>query len=183
MRTTSAQWTGFSLIELLTVVSITALVSLVSVSVLVNSQLRSTKATTVARVRQEGEFATRELEYLLRNARYILANQYGQTCTTGMSAIRVATGDDNIVEIYTSEDSRIASNSGKVVTEEPAAYLTSSAVRLKSALALNCKQEPYQGGALVEYTFTLSTGEQDSISAEAYYEQAFSGHVYVRSYQ
>ncbi len=174
---------GFSLIELITVVSITAVISLVSVSVLINSQLRSTKSTTIGRIRQEGDFAVSEMSYLLRNARYLLPNQFGQTCAEGMSAIRVGLGDGNIVELYTDSTSRIASNSGSVITNPPAAYLTSSAVELKNALQFNCKQEPYQGGALIDFTFTLSTGDEELLSDESYYEQDFSSRVYVRSYQ
>lgn len=174
---------GFSLIELITVVSITAVVSLVSVSVLINSQLRSTKATTIGRIRQEGDFATTEIGYLLRNARYLLPNQFGQTCGDSMSSIRLGMGDGNIIELYTDSTSRIASNSGTVITVPPAAYLTSSAVELKNALQFTCQQQPYQGGALIDFSFTLATGDEELLSDESYYEQVFSSRVYIRSYQ
>lgn len=174
---------GFSLIELITVVSITAIVSLVSVSVLINSQLRNTKASTISKVREEGEFAVREMSYLLRNARYILPNQFGQTCSENMGAIRVALGDGNIIELYTDASSRIASNSGSLITTPPASYITTTSVKMKDALSFSCRQEPYQGGALIDFSFTLASGDEDVVSQDSFYEQQFSSRVYVRSYQ
>lgn len=174
---------GFSLIELLTVVSITAIISLVSVAVLINTQIRGTKTATIAKVRQEGEYVNEEVSYLLRNAKYLLPNQSGQTCAEDMTAIKVLTKDDLVVELYTDDDGRIASQAGGLVAEEASSYLTSSGVKLISALTFNCVQEPYQTGALIDFTFTLATGDKSVLSNESYYEQVFTNRVYMRSYQ
>ena len=109
--------TGFSLIELLTVVTITGVISLVSVAVLINTQIRGTKTSTIAKVRQEGEYVNEELSYLLRNAKYLLPNQDGQTCVQDMTAIKVLTNNDLVVEIYTDDEGRIASQAGQWVTD------------------------------------------------------------------
>ncbi len=174
---------GFSLIELLTVVSITAIVSLISVAVLINTQVRGTKTTTIAKVRQEGEYVNEEIAYLLRNAKYLVANRDGLTCSQDMASIRVLTKEDLLVEIYSSDDGRIASQAGALATGEASSYLTSSGVRLSSALAFNCVQEPHQRGALIDFTFTLSTGDRFTLSRESFYEQVFENRVYMRSYQ
>jgi prepilin-type N-terminal cleavage/methylation domain-containing protein len=174
---------GFSLIELLTVVSITAIISLVSVAVLINTQIRGTKTSTIAKVRQEGEYVNEEISFVLRNAKYLLPNQDGQTCNEDMTAIKVLTKEDLVVEIYTDDDGRIASQAGGLVAEDASAYLTSSGVKLISALTFHCTQEPYQKGALIDFTFTLATGDKSVLSKESYYEQVFTNSVYMRSYQ
>lgn len=174
---------GFSLIELISVVSITAIVSLVSVAVLVNTQIRGTKTTTITKVRQEGEYVSEEVAYLLRNAKYLLQNRDGQTCSQSMSSIRVLSKDDLIVEIFTDDNNRIASQAGGIISDEPSSYFTSPAVHTASAIQFDCVQEPYQKGALVDFAFTLSTGDRSVLSNESYYEQAFKNRVYVRSYQ
>lgn len=172
---------GFSLIELITVVAITAIVSLVSVNVLVTSQLRSTRANTISQVRREGDFALQELTFLLRNAKYLTANQFQQVCQDDMNAIRVVDQNGGTVEIYLDVD-RIASNSGTVITEEPASYLTSPAV-VVTGLGFSCRREPSERGAFVEVEYMVQSGDPENLSPESYYAQEYTGNIYVRSYQ
>lgn len=172
---------AFTLIELITVVSITALISVVSVSVLVNTQIRGTRSTTLNKVRQEGTFVLDQLTFLLRNARYLEENQFGETCATNMSAIRMRTQEGVPVEIYLTEDNRVASDSG-TISNPPAVYLTSDGVEVTS-LSFNCQQQQSEGGAIVRVNFTLATGNPDTVTPEAYFSQDFFTQVYVRSYQ
>jgi type II secretory pathway pseudopilin PulG len=173
---------GFTIIELLAVIAITEMISIVSVAVLVNSQLRGTRATTLNRVRQEGSFVLDQISFTLRNARYVLANQDGQTCTDGMSAIRLRMPAGETIEFYLDDDGRIASNSGTVITDPPAAYLTSSGV-LVNTLSFSCQQDPAQGGAVIRLEFDMSSGDPNTVSPESYYHQLFSTQIYVRSFQ
>lgn len=172
---------GFSLIELITVVAITAIVSLVSVNVLVTSQLRSTRANIISQVRREGDFAMQEITFLLRNAKYITANQFQQVCQDDMNAIRVVDQNGGTVELYLDVD-RIASNSGDTVSEDPASYFTSPAVMV-TGLRFSCRQEPSERGAFVEVEYTVESGSEEELSTESYYAQEYAGNVYVRSYQ
>lgn len=172
---------GFSLIELITVVAITAIVSLVSVNVLVTSQLRSTRANIISQVRREGDFAMQELTFLLRNAKYLVANQFQQVCQEGMNAISVIDQNGGRVEVYL-DDLRIASNSGTVITDDPASYLTSPSIQVES-LIFNCQKEPSEQGAFIEIEFKVQSGDPESLSQESYYAQDYVGNVYVRSYQ
>lgn len=174
--------TGFTIIELITVVTITAIISIVSVSVLVNSQVRGTRSTTINRVRSEGAFILDRLAFTLRNARYLEENQNGETCQGAMDAIRVRTAEGGLIEVYSTEDFRIASNSGEVITDPPASYLSSQSIRV-DGLSFSCEQSPAQSGALVDINLTISTGNPDTLAPESYYQETFSTQVYVRSYQ
>jgi len=176
------QRAAFTIIELITVVAVTAIISVVSVAVLVNTQVRGTRSTTINRVRTEGSFFLDRIGFLLRNAKYIEANQDGDTCTVAMPAIRVTTGDDIGVEVYTTDDFRIAYNEGAVITDPPSSYLTSEDVQV-DALTFSCSQTSDQAGALVTVNLTLSTGDSAALSSEAYYQETFTAQVYVRSYQ
>ena len=173
---------GFSIIELVAVVTITAIVSLVSVAVLVNSQIRSTRSTLIAKVRREGDFLIREISFLLRNARYVAPNQFSQTCEQDMTAISVVNRDGGLIELYLDDDFRVASNSGTVLTDPPSSFLSSPDVRIGS-LEFDCEQSPSERGAYVTVTTKVESGVQDTLSPEAYYSQDFTTNVYIRSYQ
>lgn len=175
-------YVGFTIIELITVVTITAIISIVSVSVLVNSQVRGTRATTINRVRSEGAFILDRTSFLLRNARYLEQNQDGEICQPGMQAIRLRTAEGGVVELYTTDDSRVASNSGTVISNPPASYLSSQSIQVDS-LIFSCEQTPEQSGAIITINLTISTGNPDTLSPESYYQETFTTQVYVRSYQ
>lgn len=173
---------GFTIIELITVVSITAIISVVSVAVLINSQVRGTRATTINKVRTEGSFLLDRIGFQLRNARYLEANQHGEVCQSAMDAIRVRSADGGIVELYRTEDNRVASNSGTILQDPPSAYLTSPDIQVDT-LIFSCQQTADQGGAIVGVDITLSTGSSAALSPESYYQESFATQVYVRSYQ
>ncbi len=172
---------GFSLIELITVVAITAIISLVSVNVLVTSQIRSTRANTISQVRREGDFILSSITYLLRNARYLEANQFSQVCINQMTAIRVVDQNGGTVEIYLDQE-RVASNSGTLLTDPPAAYLSSPTVEV-TGLTFDCQQDPAAHGAYLNVYFKVASGNKEDLSPEAYYAQEFTGNIYVRSHQ
>ncbi len=173
---------GFTMIELVTVVTVTALISVVSVAVLVNSQVRGTRSTTISRVRSEASFIQDRIGFLLRNARYIEPNQNGETCQSSMDAIRVRSAEGGSIEVYTTEDLRVASNSGDIITNPPSDYLSSQSVQVDS-LIFSCEQAADQAGAIVTVQLTVSTGNPDTLSPESFYQDTFTSQVYVRSYQ
>jgi prepilin-type N-terminal cleavage/methylation domain-containing protein len=173
---------GFSLIELISVVAITAVISLVSVNVLITSQIRGTRANVISQVRREGGFVLDELSFLLRNARYLTENQFSQVCQDNMSAIRAVDQNGGQIEIYLDVDGRVASNSGAVISDPPASYLSSPTV-IVSGLNFDCRQDPEERGAFIQVRFKVESGSQADLSPEAYYAQDFTGNVYIRSYQ
>lgn len=172
---------GFTLIELITVIGLTAVMSVAAVAVLVNSQIRGAKGKAITEVRQEGIFILDQITYLLRNARYVLPNQYGSTCQNGMTAIRLEMGDDGVAEIYLASNDRIASNSGTVITTPPAAYLSGEAVRVVN-FSFRCSQAAAQAGALVQVNVTVDNGDPATKPAETYYTEDFTTQVHIRSY-
>ncbi len=173
---------GFTIIELITVVTITAIISVVSVSVLVNSQVRGTRSTTINKVRSEASFVMDRVSFLIRNARYLEENQNGEVCQPTMDSIRVRAQDSGSIELFLTDDFRVASNSGDVITDPPTSYLSSESVSVDS-FVFSCQQSAEQSGALVTVSATISTGNPDTLSPESYYQETFSTQVYVRSYQ
>lgn len=173
---------GFTIIEISIVVAITAIVSVVAVSVLVNSQLRGTRSATLNQVRQEGSFLLDQISFLLRNARYVMENQDGQVCEQAMTAIRVRAADGGVVEVYLDDSGKVASNSGEVISDPPITYLSSDAMIVES-LIFHCSQAPEESGARIGVQMTLATGNELTTAPEAFFRQNFSTQVYVRSFQ
>lgn len=174
---------GFSLIELITVVSITAIISVTAVSVLINTQIRGNKANSINQVREAGEELITILTFELRNAKYLEVNRNGTTCTAGMPAIRFRTYDDKLLEYYLDSTTQmVASSSAGNVSSTPNSYLSSNRV-VVSNLAFNCSQQPGEQGAAVEIVFTAETGSANALANEFYYQQDFSTRVYIRSYR
>lgn len=166
------------MIELIAVITVIGLISVVGVSTLITAQVRGTRASVVALVRQEGNFAAGTIGYWLRNAVYLVPNRDGVTCASGMTALRWRNPDDGQQEIALDSD-RLASNSGIVVTDPPAGYVTTNQVVVTN-LGFDCQQTAGEIGALVTFHFTVTAGSQSGAS-EAYYTQDFTSSAYVRS--
>lgn len=174
---------GFSLIELITVVTITAIISMTAVSVLINTQLRGNKANSISQVRQAGEEVLEVITFELRNAKYMETNRNGTVCATDMPAIRFRSRTNQVIEYYLdSSEDRIASSSAGNVSATPNAYLSSDKIRI-SDLSFDCNREDGELGAEVQLNFTAETGEENSLANEFYYRQEFSTRVYIRSYR
>jgi prepilin-type N-terminal cleavage/methylation domain-containing protein len=178
LSTSPSRRAGFSMIELIAVITIIGMVSVVGVSVLLTSQVRGTRATSVSRVRQQGQYTLSTLSFLLRNAQYLTVNQTGATCSPGMIALSWRNPDDGIQEVYL-HNGQLASNSGTVITDPPAGYLTTTGVTL-SDVSFDCQQVDTANGALITFHFTVTAGTVTGAN-ESYYAQTFSGSAYVRS--
>lgn len=174
---------GMTIIELIAVVAITAVLVVTSVGILVNSQVRGTRTETLAKVRQEGEFAERELGSLLRGGLYPLPNQNGETCNTNMTAFRFRTRDEGSVELYET-NGRIASHSGALVDpEDPTAFLTSSGVSLNNSLQFDCIEDPSQSSTVVTVTYIIQSGTPGIDAAEKIARQTYSNTYLLRSFR
>lgn len=149
---------GFSLIELLAVVAITAILSVVTVQLAVNSQLRGAQSEAVTKLRQEGDFILDQMSYAVRNARSV-------SCV-GLDRLDV-TNKENSTTIYRLEETQLLAN------ESP---LSSSGLEM-SALSFLCTENDASPGVLVNIEFSLINR---SISPPL--EQDFRSNVYVRSY-
>jgi len=150
---------GFSLIELLAVVAISAILSVVTVQLAVSSQLRSSQSDSVSKVRQEGDFLLDQLSYSIRNARSV-------TCV-GTDRLDVAMKNNTSI-IYQLDEMQLASNS---------AYLNSTSVEMTDLL-FTCTENDASPGVLVNISFTLTNRATAPPSV-----QDFTTNVYLRSFQ
>ena len=149
---------GFSLIELLAVVAITAILSVVTVQIAVNSQLRSSQSEAVSKIRQEGDFLLDQISYSIRNARSV-------TCT---SPTRLDVGNkDNTTVIYTLTETQLTANGSA---------LTTSNLQV-SNLTFTCTANDASPGVLVNISFTLTNPATFPPA-----EQSFRSSAYLRSY-
>jgi prepilin-type N-terminal cleavage/methylation domain-containing protein len=158
---------GFTLVELLAVVVITAIISVVAVGVFVNSQVRGNKARTVSVIRQQGVALTDQVDFLIRGSSGLGT---GAACTTGMDELTLETSTGNETT-FSLINGQLASNS---------AVLSASNVTVED-LSFSCSQASGQVGALISYEFTLSVGDQLT-SPDSYFSQVFRSQVSIRSY-
>lgn len=149
---------GFSLIELLAVVAITAILSVVTVQLAVNSQLRGAQSEAVAKIRQEGDFLLDQMGFMIRNARSV-------SCI-GTDRLDVATKENSTV-IYRLQDTQLMANSD---------VLTSSGVEV-SDLSFLCTENDASPGVLVTIAFSLTNR-----ATSPPLQQAFGANVYLRSF-
>lgn len=149
---------GFSLIELLAVVAITAILSVVTVQLAVNSQLRGAQSEAVAKMRQEGDFLLDQMGFMIRNARSV-------SCI-GTDRLDVATKENSTV-IYRLQDTQLMANSD---------VLTSSGVEV-SDLSFLCTENDASPGVLVTIAFSLTNR-----ATSPPLKQAFGENVYLRSF-
>lgn len=176
MLTNSHKKSGFTLIELLIVVGVSVILMLAASALFMTFLISNTKVNNSQLVKEEGQFALKQMEFLLRNAIEILPNSYGQECTNGMSEISFKSLDGGITTLNIEDDGgadKIASNSG--------VYLTSDAVELTAGITFNCSQEDDQSHPHVELEFTLRKGTPGLDKEREIAEETFRTSTTLRS--
>ena len=151
---------GYTMIELLTVVTIVAILSLAAVQILLHGQLRSGQAEAIAKIRQEGMFAEDQITYQLRNGQSVIC--------TSPNQLDIETRYGPISYSLSADGKAIASGS---------ALLTTKDVEVQS-LNFTCQDSGGNSGTLVEVKFALTTPELAQTMAD--FSQEFSTSVYVR---
>lgn len=169
-HTTQARQAGFTLVELLAVVVITAVISVVSVGVFVNSQVKGNKARSMSEVRQQGEFLLDHINFLIRSSRTVSTNAEGLVCEPGMDSLGLESyaGTTTVLSL---QDDVLASNS---------AGLSSGEIEV-SGLNFDCTQADGLPGAFITYQFTITVGA-DSTSPDTQFQETFQSQVTIRSY-
>jgi prepilin-type N-terminal cleavage/methylation domain-containing protein len=164
------QSAGFTLIELMIVVTLGVMMMLAASSLFVTFLVANSKVQSIRLVKNEGEQALSQMEFLLRNSVELVDNPAGQLCETGMESISFKSIDGGITTLGMEEDGgdeeaeKIASNSG--------VYLTSSTVEISDDLTFNCSQSSDGLRRYVEIVFSLRKGtpgvdlERDIIEEE-----------------
>jgi len=150
---------GYTLIELLTVIAITGILSLAAVQILLQGQLRSSQAEGITKIRQEGNFVLDTITYELRNS--LEAN-----CPSA-EQLNVTTENGQVIQ-YTLSDNAIASDGANLTTQDVAVQ----------SVNFVCESPSTTAGTLVRVNFVLTTPELAQTITD--FSQDFSTSVYVR---
>lgn len=168
---------GFTLLELLIVVSLTVILMLSASALFLTFLVSNTKGNALQRVNEEGEYALSQMEFLIRNSIEILPNSSGQTCEQDMTEL-VIRSIDNGTTMFAAEEvggvTKIASNSG--------VYLTSGAAEIIAGPEFDCTTTEAGGTQYVTIQFTLRKGTPGLDQDKEIVEQAFQTSVSVRSF-
>lgn len=170
---------GFTMIEMLVVISLVVMLLLVSTSIFLTSLIGNTKTVITQDLKEEGEYAIGTIEFLLRNAVALEENSLGQTCTGGMTEITFKSIDNGVTTLFLEEDpadniQKIASNSG--------VYLTSAGVNVIAGPTFDCNQTSDLNRTFVKISFTLRKGDPGVDDARNIVEETFSTGVNLRSF-
>ncbi|NCN87590.1 MAG: type II secretion system protein [Candidatus Pacebacteria bacterium] len=170
---------GFTLVELLVIVTLSVMLMLASSALFLTFLLGSTKVSRMQLIKNEGEHAMAQMEFLLRNAVQILDNGSGQVCETGMEAITFESFDSGITTFSKETDisdstDKIASNSG--------IYLTSGDVILDSGPIFDCSESDDRLAQYITIRFTLRKGTPSLDEAKDIVIQEFISGVGIRSF-
>lgn len=136
----------------------------------------NTRTTSLHLIKQEGQYALNQMEFLLRNSIELLPNSSGLECQTGMDEIKLKSIDGQTTTLMAEEDGgvdKIASNSG--------VYLTSDSVELIEGPIFDCSQSDDQGHPFVNFRFTLRKGNPSLDPNRDIVEQEFKASTSIRS--
>lgn len=170
---------GFTLIEMLVVISLVVMLVLVATGVFLTSLISNTKTVISQTIKEEGDYAISQIEFLLRNAIKLEENSLSVTCGPAMDEIVFRSVDNGLTTLFLEEDpsdnhQKIASNSG--------VYLTSSNVDIIAGPTFDCSQTPDLGRTHINISFTLRKGEEGVDDPRDIIQETFSTAINLRSY-
>lgn len=147
---------GFTLIEMLVAITLSVIL-LAAASGLFFTTLRTdSKKTYVTDIKDHGDYAISQIEFLLRNAITLEpVGGSGARCASGMNQILLRSIDNGLTNLSI-EEGRIASESsasdGSYVATH---YLTGEHIAA-SNLSFNCQQSSPNIGTFIQINFTLT---------------------------
>lgn len=164
---------GFTIIELLVVISLTVMLMLAATGLFFATLLSSSKTQTGQRVKNEGEYALSQIEFLLRNAIEI------QDCQA--NSITFLSYDSGITTLTQEDDPSDATTHQKIASNS-ALYLTSSVVTIPDELPLTflCQTAP-DSSTYITVSFGLRAGEPGVDAPRDIETETFTTSVAVRS--
>lgn len=151
---------GYTLVELLTVVAITSILSLAAVQILLQGQLRSSQAEAITKLRQEGYFVLDRITHELRNG------LDAECPATNQLVVTTVDGQDIT---FWQNGTAIASDSSLLTTED---------VTVQSVMFV-CQDSTNTSGTLVKVNLSLTTPELLQTTPD--FAQDFATSVYVRT--
>jgi len=170
---------GFTLIELLIVVSLSVMLMLSASSLFMTFLLGNTKVSRMQTIKQEGEHALSQMEFLLRNAVQLVRNNDNKICVRNMSSVSFISLDNGQTTLAAAMDYndsliKLASNSTK--------FLTSAEVEIIDGPFFDCVESEDKLTQYVGIKFTLRKGTPSLDVARDIIEQEFISGVGLRSY-
>ena len=189
------QTAGFTLIELLVVAALSVIIIVGASSLFYTALISNSTKDTLTAVKQEGDFALGQMEFLLRNAVSLESKTPGSAlpiCDKNMSSITFRERDERITTLGFVEDSdhitRIASSSASVSGDPKISYLTSSAVQLidpinhgNATTLFDCELTS-SAGAYISIHFTLNKANTGFGADTSNETQSFNTSVNLRSF-
>ncbi len=176
MEDTAAQKNGFTLIELMIVVTLTVILMLTASVLFMTFLISNNRVNSSQLIKQEGRHALQQMEFLLRNAIEIVPNSLGQECELDMVEIRFNSIDGEQTTLQGEEDDgiiKIASNSG--------VFLTSDAVEVTDGPTFDCTQDSDQSHPHINISFTLRKGTPGLDQERDIVEELFTTSTTLRS--
>lgn len=164
------------MIEVITTVAIFAILSVVSVSLFLNTTVGSTKNNSSRQVKQAGEHILSLLETSLRNSSGLTDNSdtpSSAVCQNNMSSLSLVNYETNSVDAWYVENKVLKLN-GEAVTGDNLEVLN-------DRIVVNCSQDQSSGVTFVSISFVLSTGSPSSDKQEEYISQEFETSVTIRN--
>ncbi len=188
---------GYTLVEMLTVVSVFGVLALASSNLFFSSMVGSSKEAALRQIKQNGEFTVVQLESALRGADALLPNTEEEVCGVGMDSIVYRSSDGRVREIG------VDTYSGAIYVKDPEVpdnrevdVLTAEGLRVVTdseypyhpdyprdgsqgehmggadlvPFAINCQRDEGSGTTLVEVEFSLYKGDYDDKPEERYAE-------------
>ncbi len=169
---------GFTLIEVLVAITLSVMLIAAAAGLFFTTLRSDSKQTFVSVLRDNGDYALSQMEFLLRNAVALdRINPGDSTCTSGMSQIVFRSVDNGVTRLYLSNNA-IASESVQVGVTR---YLTGGPTTA-SNLSFNCSQSAPNTGTYVRISFDLTYATTSGTFFEESGSQSFSTTVNIRSF-
>jgi hypothetical protein len=162
--------TGFTLVELLIVMTLSIMLLLTASSLFMTLLIGNTKTNSSQLIKAEGTTAMNQIEFLLRNAVEI------PTCVASSNTLTIRSLDGGTTVLGSTL------NNGKYKIASNSSYLTSESVDLVgNQVTFSCAQSADGLSKYVTTTFTLRKGIPNFDSARDIVEETFSAGINMRS--
>lgn len=173
--TQKSQSLGYSLIEVVTGMSIFAVLSLLSVNLFLSTTVGSTRNNTSRSVKQTGDHVLLLLENSLRGASHLVANSDSPpvVCANDMQSISYVNLVSGTTDVWAVQSNKIQLNGEDITGSELSVE--------NNRLFIDCSVDPASGVTYVSVNFTLSRGAPTSDRQEEYVIQAFETSVTLRN--
>jgi prepilin-type N-terminal cleavage/methylation domain-containing protein len=159
---------GYSLIELMTVVSVLAIISVVGMNLFFSTLAGNSKEAAMRQVKQEGDYVVTRMENDLRAAKTV------SPCTTDMTSVSYTNldGSTGLFEV----------NANRLAAGDLNSFITSTGITIKDGrLYVDCQFDSGAKTTSVNVSFTLIVGNQNVNKPVEIYSQEFRTSVVLRN--